>query len=781
MSTPARSRAHRLSYRRCINCSLLLASNLRRYTVEELNEQMTVLLRTWTTPTPVTSDDILCIECYLLLQERILSNITGSHEDISPAYGHLNVCYGCGISVASRRTHRVELDCPQRSMILRWTLAHLVPHLQKVCIPCWLAATRETRRLEVQDSNRPARVMDAALSSLEDPEIPEPPPMPAPTSQPQQALRVQSKINSQKYKRVAAASRHCMFVGCDNDERLLVPMTIKELLLLQYNIYIPLNARICHHHLYSNQWDELTTNLNDFTSFQVDDIFSILERASQRSLDFNNIAAMDAHLRHYWLGLTEMQFNEILNSLPTLHNKVRNPSLALSTFLVKLRTGDSNQRLATLFQLPRSTLEKKMNIVRECLKEHFVPMHLGVNHTNIQNVASRNRIIPEGLFGDSSMAPDSKPAIVICDGTYVYVQSSSNYKYQKQTYSLHKYNNLVKPFLITCCDGYILECIGPYEATKNDSTIMSDLFRNESGPMRSFFRQGDVFILDRGFRDVIPELQSYNYKTYMPESLLEGEFQLTTDQANKSRCVTMCRWVVEIVNGRIKRDYKLFRQEYFNRASTHLMDDFKIVCALLNKFHPTIEDRPDAAEYVQIAQARLNSSNYLGEFIRRDNINRRRTVFQNIDSNAPHLDHFPRLTLDDLRRFALGSYQLKQARSYYGEHIRSNGTYNVEVSNDVLEEDLPLILGQNNYLIRTRIKSRHVSHKTYYSYLLISRDEDRANSLESIIAYYCNCLVGNRTVGCCAHTMTVLWYLSWGRFNNVSAPAQSLDEIFYEE
>ena len=214
-----------------------------------------------------------------------------------------------------------------------------------------------------------------------------------------------------------------------------------------------------------------------------------------------------------------------------------------------------------------------MKIVRECLTEHFVPMHLGLTHTNVQNMASRNRTIPEGLFGDSSMASDVKPAIAICDGTYVYVQSSSNYKYQKQIYSLHKYTNLVKPFLITCCDGYILECVGPYEATKNDSTIMSDLFRNESGPMRTFFRQGDVFILDRGFRDVIPELESYNYKTYMPESLLEDEFQLTTDQANKSRCVTMCRWVVKIVNGRIKRDYKLFRQEYFNRASTHLMDD----------------------------------------------------------------------------------------------------------------------------------------------------------------------------------------------------------------
>ncbi|KAH9630931.1 hypothetical protein HF086_009041 [Spodoptera exigua] len=87
MSTPARIRAHGLPSRRCINCSILSAPNLRRYTVEVLNEQM-IDLRTWTMPTPVTLDDILCIECYLLLQERILSNSTGSHIDKSPAYGH---------------------------------------------------------------------------------------------------------------------------------------------------------------------------------------------------------------------------------------------------------------------------------------------------------------------------------------------------------------------------------------------------------------------------------------------------------------------------------------------------------------------------------------------------------------------------------------------------------------------------------------------------------------------------------------------------------------------
>lgn len=517
------------------------------------------------------------------------------------------------------------------------------------------------------------------------------------------------------------------------------------------------------------------------TGFQIDDIFSRLEKAAERNMDFSNINSMDHHLCHYWLGLNAEQFNELLNCIPMLYDHFPNPSVALSIFLVKLRTGDSNERLSTLFKMPRSTLERKMNIVRNCLNVQFVPRYLGINHMSIQNVASRNRTIPEGFFGDASMASNIKPAIVICDGTYVYVQSSSNYLYQKRTYSLHKYANLVKPFLFVCCDGYILECVGPYEATQNDSSIMSALFNNENGPMRAFFRPHDVFILDRGFRDVIPQLESYNYRTYMPESLLESEHQLTTHQANKSRCVTMCRWVVEVVNGRIKRDFKLFRQEYFNRASRHLMSDFKIACSLLNKFHPTIDDRPEHVEYLNIARARLHTPNHLSEFIQREHINRRRTIFQSINSNAPHLDDFPRLTLIDLKRFALGSYHLKQARSYYGEHVRANGTYSLEISDELIEEDLPLIFGQNNYLVRGRIKSRHVSNKAYYTYLLISKEQNRANSLESVIAYYCSCLVGNRTVGCCAHTMSVLWYLSWGRFNEVSAPASFLDNIFYNE
>ncbi|CAH2109329.1 unnamed protein product [Euphydryas editha] len=92
--------------------------------------------------------------------------------------------------------------------------------------------------------------------------------------------------------------------------------------------------------------------------------------------------------------------------------------------------------------------------------------------------------------------------------------------------------------------------------------IINKLFCDGSA-LREYFECDDVFILDRSFRDSISLLEGCGFRDFMPESLSEGEHQLTTAQANKSRCVTICRWVVEAINGHFKRDFKLLRQEYF--------------------------------------------------------------------------------------------------------------------------------------------------------------------------------------------------------------------------
>lgn len=50
------------------------------------------------------------------------------------------------------------------------------------------------------------------------------------------------------------------------------------------------------------------------------------------------------------------------------------------------------------------------------------------------------------------------------------------------------------------------------------------------------------------------------------------------------------------------------------------------------------------------------------------------------------------------------------------------------------------------------------------------------------VEYCCNCLVGRRTVGCCAHVMTMVWYLGWARYeHNISASAPFLDDVVIQE
>lgn len=67
--------------------------------------------------------------------------------------------------------------------------------------------------------------------------------------------------------------------------------------------------------------------------------------------------------------------------------------------------------------------------------------------------------------------------ILVADGTYIYIQKSSNNNLQRRCFSMHKYRPLVKPMIITTTTGYIVEVFGPYfaDGNNNDAKIMEDL------------------------------------------------------------------------------------------------------------------------------------------------------------------------------------------------------------------------------------------------------------------------------------------------------------------
>ncbi|KAH9636329.1 hypothetical protein HF086_012594 [Spodoptera exigua] len=152
---------------------------------------------------------------------------------------------------------------------------------------------------------------------------------------------------------------------------------------------------------------------------------------------------------------------------------------------------------------------------------------------------------------------------------------------------------------MVCPDGHIIDIYGLYEATKSDATILSEIMKNPSDSFHWFFHENDVLLLNRGFRDCIEDVETFGYSAYIylkmnyhlcVVSWYSLEYQLTTQQANDSRKVTMCRWVVETINGRLKNQFRQLRSQYFNVAASHLFDEIRIAAALLNAFGVPLKD-----------------------------------------------------------------------------------------------------------------------------------------------------------------------------------------------
>lgn len=611
-----------------------------------------------------------------------------------------------------------------------------------VCRPCWQRAQRA-----VQPNNNPA---------------------------PHECV-----LQVEEYSRVPSTSANCMFDRCRSVSRRRMPENVRITLMLHSNLFIPDSARICDAHLTSNDWEELIDSPNlrhDFNSSHFVQILELFKKAvlNKNILDFEDIANMDPNEIHIRLGVSRDQFNTILEQTPSLSES--NAKTKLAIYLMKLRTGDSNERLATLFNISRRTLERHLKTARDAISLDFKPRHLGLDHLNRRMVADRNLIVPNALFGNPESSPEERKAVTIMDGTYIYIQKSSNFSFQRRTYSLHKYENLLKPFLMVCSDGHIIDVCGPYAATDSDASILERIINDEEGTFHWFYGAGDIFILDRGFRDVCGDLERCNYSAYMPETKDRGADQLTTEQANRTRLVTLCRWVVEVINGRFKRDFKLFRQEYFNRALSHMFEDFQNAAALINAFQTPIQDSIHASSFVNIINERFEIPNLLADYVIRHNINRQRASFERLSSDQPIFEDFPVFSEEDLILFALGTYQIKLARSYYAEHL-IEGLYNIEVYRERQISQLrDFIEEEDIWLLRVRIQSRHVRSRIYYSYIVINRQRQNR---EAIAHYYCSCLSGRRTIGCCAHVMCVVWYLAWARHQDedILLPASELSAI----
>ncbi|XP_052078126.1 uncharacterized protein LOC127716083 [Mytilus californianus] len=486
----------------------------------------------------------------------------------------------------------------------------------------------------------------------------------------------------------------------------------------------------------------------------LNDLRTIMKMTSSR-LNFDIPALMTEENYNDLTGLSKDQFSDLLGYMSTVRSSgVRSVRTCLGVFLTKLRVGLSNKILGTVFGLKTSQVQRIIHAARRTLMETFVPHTLGFQHVSHGDfVTNHTTPVAKQLF-----TTDPRQAVIVLDGTYIFIQKSSDYHFQRMSYSMHKHRPLVKPMIIVGTDGYILSILGPYFADghNNDASITKHAITNNLENITAWLQDDDICIVDRGFRDAVQYLEDQGYMVKMPVCLVKGKKQLTTNEANLTRLVTKCRWVVESTNARLKQ-FHFFEKVVPNTMISSIGDLVKITGGILNKYKRPLVCNPEHEEVAKKMLDRSVLQNSLQTYVEENNLIRRRTVYLPINASGTVLENFPKLTEEILRDITLGIYQLKQAPGYTREHLSESGNYEL------------LLCKESETLLQVKIQSRHSKstiHTLWIDYNAGSSEEKPVNG------WYCTCKVGARMVGCCAHVASVLWYLGLERHMKSLKPSR---------
>ncbi|KYN21785.1 hypothetical protein ALC57_05107 [Trachymyrmex cornetzi] len=233
------------------------------------------------------------------------------------------------------------------------------------------------------------------------------------------------------------------------------------------------------------------------------------------------------------------------------------------------------------------------------------------------------------------------------------------------TFSRHKGRHLVKPALVVAPDGYILEIQGPYfsDTRNNDAAMLQNEFENDMERMGEWFHEGDIFVLDRGYRDATNLLTDLGMTWKMPAFLEKNQRQLTTEQANESRLVTKMRWVVEARNGHIKSIFKFLDKTIQIQHIPNLRDYYKIAGAIINRYHPPLVMEGADANMAHQFLTKAQEPNVVQALVEAENLHTR-NAGRWVSLAANQLNDFPLLGLDLLKELTTGIYQIKLAPSY---------------------------------------------------------------------------------------------------------------------
>lgn len=127
----------------------------------------------------------------------------------------------------------------------------------------------------------------------------------------------------------------------------------------------------------------------------------------------------------------EQVFVKLERSLLNLYRDFTKARNALYIYLMKLRTNHTNKQIAVHFGLTHRTISTRIQQVRRIVYKDFVPNHLF--HLSRAELLKHTTQLSRDLYQKSK-----DTVVCIWDATYVFTIKSSNYQFQKDSFSTQK-------------------------------------------------------------------------------------------------------------------------------------------------------------------------------------------------------------------------------------------------------------------------------------------------------------------------------------------------------
>lgn len=184
--------------------------------------------------------------------------------------------------------------------------------------------------------------------------------------------------------------------------------------------------------------------------------------------------------------------------------------------------------------------------------------------------------------------------------------------------------------------------------------------QKEAFDFRSWLPSGSVFAVDPCFRHCFKLLKDLSFATKIHHFLMDGS-QHTCLEANESSMVTKIRWVIEAVNGLLKK-WKELEHVVPKSQIPNIVGYARIFYALFNAlWPPQISENSDEQVITDRVLRLVRKICIMQERAAKEGWSKKRVIWKSLNDDA--VSDFPTLTPDELMQLTLGTYQLKEVRS----------------------------------------------------------------------------------------------------------------------